>query len=105
MQSISLTAIESQRFQIQLEGISCTIKLTQRDTGLFMDLYANGNAVRLGVKCENANRIVRYNHLRSQTGFKGELFFIDTQGELDPDFSELGIRFKLYYLTSEEMSG
>lgn len=104
MLEISITQSKSQRFQVQLENVNCTIKLSQRTSGLFLDLYANGNAVCLGIMCENANRLVRYDYLRAQTGFKGELFFTDSNGTSNPEYSELGTRYKLYYLTSAELA-
>lgn len=104
MQSITLSAKKAQQFTVTLESVSCTIKVHQRTTGLYMDLYVGDTAVFLGVICLNANRMVRYEYLRARTGFKGDLFFIDTQGSDDPEWSELGDRFVLYYVTSDEIS-
>lgn len=105
MQSVSLSAEKSQRFTITLDGISCTIRLYQRDNGMFIDLYVGTDtAVCLGVACLNAVRIVRYDYLRAKTGFKGDLFFIDTQGSDDPYYLTLGTQFKLYYVTDDELS-
>ncbi|WP_404851567.1 hypothetical protein P5M00_15075 [Enterobacter asburiae] len=53
-----------------------------------------------GVLCHNCNKIVRYPYL----GFKGELFFADTKGSLDPFYDELGTRFKLFYATADEIA-
>lgn len=104
MQTLSISAEKSQKFTVTLEGVSCTIQLTQRTTGLYLDLYVGDTAVCLGVICQNANRLVRYDYLRAKSGFRGDLFFIDTQGSDDPEWSELGDRFQLCYVTSEEIS-
>lgn len=103
MQTISLSAEQAQKFTIALDGVSCTLKLTQRSTGIYLDLWVGDAAVCLGVLCMNANRLVRYNYLRARTGFKGDLFFIDSQGFADPEWSELGTRFKLCYLSASEL--
>ena len=105
MQSISLSAEKAQRFTVTLGGVQCTLRLYQRDNGMFIDLYVgNDTAVCLGVTCMNAVRIVRYDYLRAKTGFKGDLFFIDTTGSGDPYYAGLGDRYKLYYVTDDELS-
>lgn len=105
MQLISISAEKSQTFPITLDGVACTIKVNQRSSGLFMDLWVGDSAVCLGVLCLNANKIVRYDYLRSATGFSGDLFFIDNQGSDDPEYSELGTRYLLYYVTNDELDG
>jgi hypothetical protein len=103
MQVVNVSAEKSQQFNIALAGVTCTLKLTQRSTGLFLDFWVGDAAVCLGVLCLNANKLVRYEYLRASTGFTGDLFFIDTKGTDDPDWSELGTRYKLYYVSSDEL--
>lgn len=104
MLSVALKAEKSQQFNVTLDGVSCTIKVYQRDTGLYMDLYVGeSTAVCLGVACLNAVRIVRYDYLRAKTGFSGDLFFIDQKGSDDPYWQELGGRYMLYYVTNSEL--
>jgi len=103
MQEISISAVKSQTFSVTLDSVSCTIKLHQRTTGLYLDLWVGDTAVCLGVICLNINKIVRYSYLRAKTGFSGDLFFVDTQGGDDPDWSGLGDRFILYYVTDDEL--
>lgn len=93
----------SQQFNIVLDGVTCTMHVHQHSTGLYMDLWVGDIAVCLGVLCLNANRIVRYDYLRAKSGFLGDLFFIDTQGSDDPEWSELGGRYQLYYITNSEL--
>lgn len=103
MQEITLSASKSQQFSVTLDSVSCTIKVHQRTSGLYLDLWVGSTAVCLGVLCLNANKIVRYDYLRSATGFSGDLFFIDTQGSDAPEYSELGTRYLLYYVTNDEL--
>ena len=100
MQEITLNAIKSQRVTVSLNNTSYTIRIHQRSTGLFLDLYLGDTAIAQGVLCLNCNWIVRYAYL----GFPGDLVFVDTKGAADPYWDELGGRFKLYFLTSSEIS-
>jgi len=99
MQEISLQPSKSQKVNVTLAGQSCSIKLHQRSTGFYMDLYVGDKAIMQGVICLNSTRMVRYAYL----GFVGDLVFIDSKGSLDPSYDEIGTRFKLYYLTAEEL--
>lgn len=100
MQEITLSAQKGQQFTVSLGGQSSSIRLHQRSTGLYMDLYISHSPIIQGVICLNCNRMVRYDYL----GFSGELVFVDTKGTLDPVWDELGSRYKLFYLTAEELS-
>lgn len=100
MQLISLQPSKSQKVNVNLNGQNCQIKLHQRSTGVYMDLYVNEQPIMQGVICLNCNFMVRYAYL----GFSGDLVFVDTQGAIDPSWDEIGTRFKLYYLTKEEIS-
>lgn len=104
MLKITLSPEVSQRFSVTLEGVSCTIKLHQRTTGLYMDMWVNDVLAFAGVLCLNITKIVRYDYVRAASGFKGELFFVDTKGTNDPNYSELGSRYVLYYLASDEIA-
>lgn len=100
MQTISLQPVKGQTLQISLGGQRVTLRINQRTTGMFIDVALSGIWIVQGVLCLNCNKIVRYPYLN----FKGELFFADTKGDLDPVYDELGSRFKLFYATEEEMS-
>lgn len=99
MQTIPLLPKPAQRMAVNLANQLCTIKVYQRSTGLYLDLYVNDVLVVGGVICENANRIVRDAYF----GFIGDLAFFDTQGDLDPFYSELGSRWVLNYLEASEI--
>jgi len=100
MKEITLKPLRAQRFTVSLAGQSCIVRLNQRSTGLYIDLTADGSVVLQGVICQNGNRLVRYRHLP----FSGELFFVDLQGNSDPQWDGLGARYRLYYLTADEVS-
>lgn len=100
MQLISLQPSKSQKVTVTLNGQTCQLKLHQRSDGFYIDLYINGEAKMLGVLCENCNFLVRYSYL----GFSGDLVFVDTQGTSDPEWSGIGTRYRLYYLTADEIA-
>ncbi|HBX8018331.1 TPA: hypothetical protein MIH01_13120 [Klebsiella pneumoniae] len=99
MQEISLSPSLSQKVYVTLGGQNCAIKLHQRSTGLYIDLYVDDTAVMQGVLCLNCIYLVRYKYL----GFNGDLIFVDTKGDSNPVYDEIGTRFKLYYATSDEV--
>lgn len=99
MQEISLQPAKAQEVRVTLGNQSCRIRLHQRSTGFYIDLWENDAPVMQGVICLNCTRLVRYPYLK----FAGDLVFVDTLGTNDPAWSGIGDRFKLYYLTDEEL--
>ncbi|HGH0375224.1 TPA: hypothetical protein ACLFOW_000025 [Yersinia enterocolitica] len=99
MNVITLENKKSQSIFITLEGQSCLIRLIQRDSSIYMDLTVNGDPILQGVPCLYANKIVRYKYL----GFRGDLFFLDNEGQSDPQWNGLADRFPLYFITEAEL--
>ncbi|MDV2874490.1 phage baseplate plug protein [Phytobacter diazotrophicus] len=99
MMTVGLQAVKSQTLLVTLGGQQCTIRLIQRESFLYMDLSVNNTPVFQGVPCLYGNKMVRYAYL----GFKGDLVFIDSQGESDPSYDGLGGRFILYYIEENEL--
>lgn len=99
MQEISLIPTKGQQVSVSLDGQRVTLRIVQRSTGLYMDVGIGDKWIAQGVLCLNCNKIVRYSYLK----FRGELFFADMKGSLDPFYDELGERFKLFYATADEM--
>ncbi|VEB99928.1 Uncharacterised protein [Cedecea lapagei] len=97
---VTLKPIKGQQVNVDLDGQSATLKITQTTAGLFMDIGLDNLWIAQGIPCLNCNKLVRYKHL----GFRGELFFADTVGDLDPSYDGLGGRFKLFYATEQEMA-
>jgi hypothetical protein len=100
MQLIPLQAVPSQTVGVSLDGQACQINVYQLSTGLYVDLYLSNVIVIAGVIAQNINRVVRDAYL----GFAGDLVFIDTQGDSDPDYTGLGGRFVLAYLTPADIA-
>ena len=92
-QIIPLTAVGAQSFTVLLGSQQCAINVYQLSTGLFCDLVANNNDIVSTMLCLNLVGLVRGAYL----GFTGQLFFYDTQGISDPDYSGLGDRYQLVY--------
>lgn len=77
-----------------------TLKVYQKFYGLFIDVTVDDALIVGGVICQNRNRIVRSVYL----GFVGDLCFLDNQGADDPDYTGLGTRFSLAYLTADDLA-
>ena len=101
MQIVPLNANPNQTLTVGLLNQACQINVYQKSGGLFMDVYVNNALIIAGVLCENLNRIVRSLYL----GFVGDFVFYDTQGTSDPDYTGLGSRFQLVYLSPHDLSG
>ncbi|MDV2861859.1 phage baseplate plug family protein [Phytobacter ursingii] len=99
MMTVGLQAVKSQTVLVTLGGQQCTIRLIQRASFLYMDLSVNDTPIFQGVPCLYGNKLIRYAYL----GFKGDLVFIDSQGDSDPSYDGLGGRFILYYIEENEL--
>lgn len=99
MITISLDAVKEQMINVTLAEQQCSIRLVQRESGLYMDMSVSGTPLIQGVPCWYANRMVRYKYL----GFIGDLIFLDLNGEKNPEYAGLGNRFNLYYLEEGEI--
>lgn len=99
MITVSIEAVKEQTVNVALNQQQCSIRLVQRDSAIYMDLSVNNVPLIQGVPCLYANKMVRYSYL----GFSGDLVFLDTQGTSDPEYSNLGGRYKLFYMTEAEL--
>ena len=90
---IPVSNIASQTFTIVLASQNCKLNIYQLSTGLYCDIIANQNPIVSTMLCLNLVGLVRGAYL----GFTGQLFFYDTQGTNDPDYSGLGTRYQLVY--------
>lgn len=100
MQIVPTQAVASQTLQVQLGGQACVLNIYEKRYGLFMDVYLGSTLVIGGVICWNLNRIVRDSYL----GFIGDFVIGDTQGTSDPDYTGLGSRYQLAYLTPSDLA-
>lgn len=100
MDLVPLKPLPNQSVTVSLGGQSCRLRVYQRSTGLFIDVSVSDTLIIGGVICENLRKIVRDSYL----GFVGDLCFIDNQGSDDPDFTGLGGRWSLAYLTVDDVA-
>lgn len=94
MQTIPLAPRPSQTLSVALGGQSCKIAVFQKAQGVFISLSVGGIPIITSVVCLDRVRTVRYATL----GFIGDLAFVDTHGQDDPDYTGFGERFKLAYI-------
>lgn len=99
MQEISLQPAKGQDVRVTLGSQSCRVRLHQRSTGFYIDLWKDDSPLMQGVLCLNCTRLVRYPYL----GFSGDLVFVDTLGTDNPTWDGIGARYKLYYLAAEDL--
>lgn len=99
MMTVSIKKLKSSKPIFDLGGQACEIRLIQRTSALYMDLTVDGNPIMQGVPCYYGNRMVRYSYL----GFKGDLVFLDTNGQSDPAWDGLGERYQLFYLEESDL--
>ena len=91
--TIPLSAEPNQTFSIDLNGQKCSFEFITRGIYMFMNFTLNGENIINGMICLNKVSLVQYTHF----GFKGKLYFEDTQGELDPMYYGLNDRWLLIY--------
>lgn len=66
---------------------------------MFMNLTLDGKNILNGVICLNGVDLIQYDDF----GFIGRLYFIDTQGSLDPLYYGLNERWLLIYEAEESV--
>lgn len=104
MLQIDLAAVPSQRLAANLNGQPCAIEIRHNggpiDGTLYLSLWHNDVPIILG-------RLARVNNLAvlgsRYRPFKGDLMFVDMQGEQDPRYTGLGTRWQLVYLSESEL--
>lgn len=103
---IPVQPVPNQTLNVQLSGQPTTLNIYDNGYGIFMDVLVNDALIIGGVICLNATRIVRTLYL----GFIGDLVFFDNQpsatnGPANPQYTGLGTRWPLYYLTPTDLGG
>lgn len=98
---VPLDQISNQTFSITLGSQSCQIKIDSKgEWGVFASVWVDDTPIVQSALCINRVGIVRY----AYTGFVGELYFVDTQGSDDPDYTGFSDRFLLVYDDSAVLS-
>ena len=98
MMMIPVAAVAAQSIGIVLAGQNCRINISQKSTGVFLDLLINDSPIARSVICLDRVKLIRYGY----RGFAGNLVFIDKQGVSDPDYTGFGTRYVLAYLDDGE---
>jgi len=99
MQVIPIQPEASQTLQTQVGAQNVVINLYYKNgQGLFCDFISNGTVLVTGVIARDVVPLISADYL----GFAGNFMFVDTQGANDPDYSDLGTRYQLVYLTAAE---
>lgn len=103
MIEVPLIAVPNQQLNIILNDQNCTIAIYQRDTRMYLDLFVGQTPIRKGMICLPFAPIIS-----KPCNFSGQLRIVDIlsspQSQQPPEYSELGTRYKLYYLSPEEES-
>lgn len=99
MQIVPLQALASQTVNVQLGGQSSQVTVSQKGSNLFTNIYVDNTLIIGGVIGRNRVRMVRDSYL----GFVGDLIFLDTQGDTDPQYAGLGNRYLLVYLEEADL--
>lgn len=98
MYTIPLQPVPNQSFSVVLDDQNCRINIRQMGSALFLSLTADDVDVCKTHICQNREQIPAW----STNLFKGKLVFADQDGKNHPEYSELGTRYVLCYLTEEE---
>lgn len=105
MLTVPLVPVPAQQFNITLDGQVCRIKVYQKYTGIFLDLFLNGLPISTCVLSLNRSQLIAD---RQYLGFVGDLMFWDTQGDTDPDYTDFGPegsgRYQLIYLQAADLA-
>lgn len=99
-QQIPLQAVPSQTLQVVLAGQQCAVSLYVKTQAMFFDLALSGNPIAYAVQVKNLVSLVPTAYF----GFVGWLLMVDTQGVDDPQYTGLGTRWQLLYLTEADLA-
>src|SRR5579859_5767499 len=97
---IPIQPVPSQQVLCVLDGQNCQFSVYLRNSKIYVDLNSNGENICLACLAHNA---VALDSCNSWSGFLGNLYFIDTQGKDDPEYSGFNTRWYLVYLFSDEL--
>lgn len=92
-QNVPLVVTPAQTLSVSLGGQVVRLNVSQKTFGLFVDVFLNDVLVIGGVQARNMAKIIRGKY----RNFIGDLYFYDTQGTSDPDYTGFANRFVLLY--------
>jgi hypothetical protein len=100
MLTIPLAPVPSQTLAVILAGQNCALSVYTETTGILMDIAVNNANIATTRVLEDGARVLRD---LQYAGFVGDFIMVDTQGELDPDYTGLGTRWVLVYLEAADL--
>lgn len=98
---VPLAAVPSQTESITLGGQQCQIAVRLLGDTLYFSLSINNTPILVNHACRNRTRMLL---AQQYSGFQGDFVFVDTQGDHEPEFTGLGGRYVLLYLTQAELN-
>jgi len=98
--TIPIQAVPNQIVLCVLSNQNCQINIYLRAGSIFVDLNSNGVDMCIGCLALNG---VPLDACNSYDGFQGNLYFIDTQGIDDPQYTGFNSRWMLMYLDASEV--
>jgi hypothetical protein len=97
---IPIQPVPSQQVLCVLDGQNCQISIYLRGSKIYVDLNSDGVNRCLACLAHNA---VALDSCNSWDAFLGNLYFIDTQGVDDPEYTGFNTRWFLVYLFPDEL--
>ena len=97
---IPLEQVPNQQLEIILNNQDCKLHLYVRGDYLYFDLEIASEPFFYGAICYDRTKILP---VQRET-FNGNFIFIDTLSNNNPEYTKLSDRYKLYYLTNEELN-
>lgn len=98
MLEIPIQPIPAQVVKSVLGGQNVQIFAYQKPQGLFVDVNVDGVDVIVAAIARDVTPLIAATY----SGVVGNLLFVDTLGSSDPDYTGLGSRFSLVYLSDAE---
>lgn len=98
---IATSAVPSQTLSVTLAGQAAQIALRTIGSNLYFSLQNAAVPVVTTRICRNKQRLLID---AGYEGFVGDFFFFDSQGDTDPQYLGLGIRYALYYLEASDLA-
>jgi len=103
-QVVPLQAVPAQQIRTVLDNQVVDLLIHQLRYGLYINVTVNFVLEIGAVVCQNRNRIIRSRYLNENVGFAGDFIFNDLQGASDPDYTGLGTRYQLLYLSADDLA-
>ncbi len=87
--------IPAYSFQTILNGQACSLRLVWRNDTLYCDLMVDNAYIWQGRIVHDRTPIKNFR----VTPFVGNFVFVDYEGTNDPQYSGLGSRYRMFYIT------